>query len=157
MSLPFGESGPVSEDMKPILIGPFCASDRTIPIATTNVRAVMTINPLRIRILLSGFSFRWTIPSQSGEPLQSCYDGSQIFAASSGHSGGRSELLRDARQGQRHFETPPLLQHELKVLYEQIDFHLRVEAMTCHEWPANIDHLRRAGTLFKNFNQHRRC
>src|SRR5262249_9889450 len=109
MSLPFGESGPVSEDMKPILIGPFCASAGTIPSATTNVRAVMAINPLRIRILLSVFSFRRAILLQSGKPLQSCYNGSQIFFASSGYGCGRSELLRDARQGQRHFEAPPLL------------------------------------------------
>src|SRR5262245_23723218 len=115
MSLPLGESGPVSEDMKPILIGPFCASDRTIPIATTNVRAVMAINPLRIRIPLSVFSFRWTILSQSGEPLQSCYDGSQIFLASAGCDRGRSELMRDARKPQRHLETPPLLDRALNV------------------------------------------
>src|SRR5262245_47409720 len=109
-----------------------------------------TINPLRIRIPLSVFSFRWTTLLQSGEPLQSCHNGSQIFLASSGYGCGRGELLRDARQRQRHLEAPPLLQHELKVLQKEIDSHLRVEAMADHERSADVDNLRSCGTLLEN-------
>src|SRR5690349_1311401 len=95
------------------------------------------------------FFHRRRIISQSAKPFQSCHDGSQILLASSGRSGGRGELLRNACQRQRDSEAPPFLQYELKVLQEQINFHLRVEAMAHHERAADIDHLRGGGAFFE--------
>lgn len=86
---------------------------------------------------------------QSGKQFQGRYDGSQIFLASSSSGGGHRKLLREAFQRQCHPEAEPLLQHELEIFQEQIDFHLSVEAVAHHEWAPNIDHLRGGRAFFE--------
>src|SRR5262249_23828140 len=137
ISLPFGERGPVIEDMKPTLIGRFCAWAGGVPEIAASTKATTTTNPLRIQILPSLFFRRWMIMTQSSEPLQSSQDSGQILRAASRYCGGRGQLLRNTSQQQRHSKTLALFQHKLKVLQEQINFHLWIEAMAHHERAAH--------------------
>ena len=67
--------------------------------------------------------------------------------------GGRAELLREARERERHTQALTFLEHEPEVLQEQLHLHLRLEAVVDHQRAAHVDHLRRAGAVFQDVQE----
>src|SRR3972149_2655468 len=70
---------------------------------------------------------------EAGEPLERRDQRGEILAPAAGGDGGRAELVRETRERQRDAEVLALLEHQLEVLQEQLELHLRRAAALGHE------------------------
>src|SRR5262245_5452947 len=93
--------------------------------------------------------------SHSGQILDRLDHGREIFAAAPGGDGGGGELLGEAGERQGHAEARALVQHELEVLQEQVELHLRLEVARDHERATHVEHPRGGGALAQDREQAR--
>src|SRR5207253_9640150 len=91
--------------------------------------------------------------AEPGHFLESRDEGGQIVIAVAVGDGGRAELLGEARQRQRDAQALAFLEHEAQVLEEELELHLRLEAVLDHQRPAHIDHSGAAGAVLQDIEQ----